>query len=64
MASEAPPPIRPDASLLLAWQLKDRKVLIVGGGNVAAGRLDAVLDASARVTLVSRRSGLDKNTAY
>ncbi|KAG9100608.1 Bifunctional dehydrogenase and ferrochelatase [Ceratobasidium sp. UAMH 11750] len=61
---ETPPPIRPDASLLLAWQLKGRNVLIVGGGTVAAGRLDAVLDASARVTLVSRRDGLDKGTAY
>ncbi|QRV89604.1 siroheme synthase [Ceratobasidium sp. AG-Ba] len=62
--ADTPPPIRPDASLLLAWQIKDKRVLIVGGGNVAAGRLDAVLDASARVTLVSRRAGLDKSTAF
>jgi len=61
---DTPPPIHPDASLLLAWQLKNRHVLIVGGGAVAAGRLDAVLDASARVTLVSPRDGLDRITAH
>ncbi|GAB1523009.1 Bifunctional dehydrogenase and ferrochelatase [Rhizoctonia solani] len=58
------PAIQPDASLLLAWQLKNKNVLIVGGGTVASGRLDAVLEASARVTLVSPRQGLDRITAY
>ncbi|CAE7143351.1 unnamed protein product [Rhizoctonia solani] len=58
------PAIQPDASLLLSWQLKGKHVLIVGGGNVASGRLDAVLEASARVTLVSPRQGLDRITAY
>ncbi|KAG8733869.1 Bifunctional dehydrogenase and ferrochelatase [Ceratobasidium sp. 423] len=58
------PPIQPDASLLLSWQLKSKHVLIVGGGNVASGRLDAVLEASASVTLVSPRQGLDRVTAY
>ncbi|CAE6442550.1 unnamed protein product [Rhizoctonia solani] len=58
------PAIQPDASLLLAWQLKNKNVLIVGGGTVASGRLDAVLEASARVTLVSPRQGLDRLTAY
>ncbi|CAE6477910.1 unnamed protein product [Rhizoctonia solani] len=58
------PAIQPDASLLLSWQLKNKHVLIVGGGNVASGRLDAVLEASARVTLVSPRQGLDRITAY
>ncbi|KAH7341564.1 putative NAD(P)-binding-domain-containing protein [Rhizoctonia solani] len=58
------PAIQPDASLLLAWQIKNKHVLIVGGGNVASGRLDAILEASARVTLVSPRQGLDRVTAY
>jgi len=40
-------------SLLLAWQLKDKRVLIVGGGDVASGRLESVLVADALVTLVS-----------
>lgn len=29
--------ICPGGGLILAWQLKDKKVLLVGGGNVAAG---------------------------
>ena len=45
-------------SLLLAWQLKDKHVLIVGGGDVASGRIESVLVADARVTLVSPSAGL------
>ena len=45
-------------SLLLAWQLKDRSVLIVGGGDVASGRIESVLVADARITLIAPRSGL------
>lgn len=29
--------ICPGGGLILAWQLKGKKVLLVGGGNVAAG---------------------------
>lgn len=58
------PAIQPDASLLLAWQLKNKNVLIVGGGVVASGRLDAVLEASAHVTLIAPRAGLDRVTAH
>lgn len=50
--------IEPGASLLLAWQLKDRRVVIVGGGEVASHRLLAVLSADATVTLISPRPGL------
>lgn len=45
-------------SLLLAWQLKGKHVLIVGGGDVASGRIESVLAADARVTLISPSNGL------
>ncbi|KAH9829158.1 siroheme synthase [Rhodofomes roseus] len=45
-------------SLLLAWQLKHKNVLIVGGGDVASGRIESVLVADAHVTLVSPSAGL------
>ncbi|KAG1774267.1 siroheme synthase [Suillus placidus] len=45
-------------SLLLAWQLKGKHVLIVGGGDVASGRVESVLAADARVTLISPSNGL------
>lgn len=45
-------------SLILAWQLKDKHVLIVGGGEVASGRIESVLVADAKITLISPRSGL------
>lgn len=45
-------------SLLLAWQLKDKRVLIVGGGDVASGRIESVLVADAFVTLIAPRDGL------
>ena len=45
-------------SLLLAWQLKDKNVLIVGGGDVASGRIESVLVADAHITLISPSKGL------
>ena len=39
-------------SLLLAWQLKDKNVLLVGGGDVAASRIENILIADARITLI------------
>jgi siroheme synthase-like protein len=51
-------PIRPGGSLILAWQTKGRKVLIVGGGQVAAGRIVSVKEADAQVTLISPEKGL------
>jgi len=41
------------ASLLVAWQLAQKTVLIVGGGQVAASRLQSVLQAGALVRLVA-----------
>ncbi|KAL7283178.1 hypothetical protein ACG7TL_002604 [Trametes sanguinea] len=51
-------------SLLLAWQLKDKHVLIVGGGDVASGRIESVLVADARVSLIAPRSGLHPLTQH
>lgn len=45
-------------SLLVAWQLKSKHVLIVGGGDVASGRIESVLVADARVTIICPSTGL------
>lgn len=58
------PQICPGGGLLLAWQLKGKKVLIVGGGPVAAGRLVNVKDADATVTVMCPRSGLCDEMKY
>ena len=68
MSVKPPPPaeftpIQPGASLIIAWQIKGQRVVLIGGGAVAAGRLSAVLDASAVVTLISPRSGLSPEVA-
>ncbi|KAF8529981.1 hypothetical protein JB92DRAFT_2825659 [Gautieria morchelliformis] len=43
----------PGASLLVAWQVKETRILIVGGGLVASQRLITVLAADGLVTLVT-----------
>lgn len=53
----------PTASLLLAWQLKDKRVLVVGGGEVASSRLESALTTQAAVTLIGPRHGLHPKTA-
>ena len=40
-------------SLMLAWRLEGRRVLIVGGGHVAEGRVALALDAGAEIRLVA-----------
>ncbi|KAJ1735036.1 uroporphyrin-III C-methyltransferase [Coemansia biformis] len=40
-------------SLIVAWQAKARRILIVGGGAVAAGRAFNALEADAHVTVVA-----------
>jgi len=57
-ATDKYPPIRPGGSLMLAWQIKGKPVLIIGGGNVASGRLTNLLEADAKVTLISPRTHL------
>lgn len=40
-------------SLLVAWQLKGKDVLIVGGGEVASQRIEAILTTDAHITVMS-----------
>lgn len=53
------PAIQPGGSLILAWQIRHKHVLVVGGGEVAAGRIVNLLNADARVTVVCPSSGLN-----
>ncbi|EFY89635.1 Bifunctional dehydrogenase and ferrochelatase, variant 2 [Metarhizium acridum] len=58
------PEVQPGGSLILAWQIKDKKVLVVGGGEVAAGRILNCLNADASVTVVCPASGLNAEVAF
>ncbi|KAI9681597.1 MAG: Bifunctional dehydrogenase and ferrochelatase [Trizodia sp. TS-e1964] len=58
------PKIEGGGSLMLAWQIRGKRVLVVGGGEVAAGRILNVLNADAKVTLVSPRDGLNAEVAH
>lgn len=66
VSSPAPefPPIEPGASLILAWQIKGKRALLVGGGAVAAGRLSALLNANALVTLIAPSSNLSAEVRH
>jgi precorrin-2 dehydrogenase / sirohydrochlorin ferrochelatase len=57
------PAIQPGASLIIAWQVKNKRALVVGGGAVAAGRLSALLNANALVTLIAPSSNLSPEVA-
>lgn len=48
----------------MAFQLLNRRVLIVGGGNVAADRLRSVLPTGAKVTLVAPEDGMGEEVRY
>jgi precorrin-2 dehydrogenase/sirohydrochlorin ferrochelatase len=50
--------------LILAWQIRNKRVLVVGGGEVAAGRIVNVLNADAKITVVCPREGLNDEVAY
>ncbi|KAL2037554.1 hypothetical protein N7G274_009666 [Stereocaulon virgatum] len=56
--------IQGGGSLILAWQIRNKRVLVVGGGEVAAGRILNVLNADAKVTVISPRSGLNPEVAH
>lgn len=80
------PPIQGGGSLMLAWQVKGKHVLVIGGGEVgralypkprpsqklisrfqpqvAAGRILSVLNADARVTVISPPQGLSAEVAH
>ncbi|VUC32242.1 unnamed protein product [Clonostachys rosea] len=58
------PQVQPGGSLILAWQIKGKKVLVVGGGEVAAGRILNCLNADAAVTVVAPSAGLNDEVRY
>ncbi|KAG5653849.1 hypothetical protein H0H81_010122 [Sphagnurus paluster] len=49
-------------SLLVAWQLKGKNILIVGGGEVASQRIDSLLTTDAHLVVVSPNVGLNPRT--
>lgn len=51
--------IEPGGSLLIAWQLKDKKVVLIGGGEVAAGRIVNLLNADASKRYKSKTIDFD-----
>ncbi|GAA5977025.1 hypothetical protein JCM5350_007532 [Sporobolomyces pararoseus] len=67
-SSTSPPPypaIEPSSSLFLAYQLRSKTVLLVGGGVVGASRLYHLLCAlPQKIVLVSPASGLSEETRY
>ncbi|TVY17434.1 Siroheme biosynthesis protein met8 [Lachnellula arida] len=62
MGEEEFPEVEGGGSLILAWQIRNKRVLVVGGGE--ARRILNVLNADAKVTVVSPREGLNKEVAY
>lgn len=87
MAMPQFPEVQGGGSLILAWQIRNKRVLVVGGGEVrsnisiygnitwknssinidgqvAAGRILNVLNADAKVTVVSPREGLNPEVTY
>ncbi|KAF5358248.1 hypothetical protein D9756_001397 [Leucocoprinus leucothites] len=49
-------------SLLIAWQLKGKKVLIIGGGEVAGQRVESILSTDAHITVISLFCNLHEKT--
>jgi precorrin-2 dehydrogenase / sirohydrochlorin ferrochelatase len=64
MSSTDFPPIQPGGSLILAYQIRHKPVLVIGGGEVAAGRILSLLNADAHVTVVSPSAGLHPEVSY
>ncbi|KAK4202330.1 hypothetical protein QBC40DRAFT_276570 [Triangularia verruculosa] len=58
------PPIQGGGSLMIAWQVKDKHVLVIGGGEVAAGRIVHLLNADALVTVICPSTGLNPEVSY
>lgn len=44
---------RTPGSLLLAWQVKDKHCLVIGGGDVGLSRVDHMIRANAKITVVT-----------
>ncbi|KAI8991485.1 tetrapyrrole methylase [Mycotypha africana] len=51
-------------SLVVAYQIANKKVLLVGGGNVAAQRIVSLKIADARVLVVSPEKGLNEEVKF
>ncbi|CAJ2512553.1 Uu.00g055680.m01.CDS01 [Anthostomella pinea] len=58
------PKVQGGGSLILAWQIKNKTVLVVGGGEVAVGRILNLLDADAKVVVVCPSSGLSAEVRH
>ncbi|KAK9468595.1 putative NAD(P)-binding-domain-containing protein [Lipomyces arxii] len=58
------PDISGSGSLILAWQVKGKPVTVVGGGDVATGRVRNLLEADAVVTVVCPTDGISPELAY
>ncbi|KAK8119105.1 siroheme synthase Met8 [Apiospora kogelbergensis] len=58
------PEVQGGGSLILAWQIKNKPVLVVGGGEVAAGRILNLLNADALVTVVCPAEGLNPEVRH
>lgn len=51
-SEEVVPPVG-GGSLMLAWQVRNKRVLVVGAGDVALSRVDHLLVADAKITVVT-----------
>jgi precorrin-2 dehydrogenase/sirohydrochlorin ferrochelatase len=49
-------------SLLIAWQLKEKCVLIVGGGEIGSQRVESILHTDAKILLLAPSDGLHPRT--
>lgn len=47
---------------MIAWQLKDKTVLIIGGGEVASQRIESVLGTDAQMIVLCPQKGLHPRT--
>ncbi|KAI8887068.1 tetrapyrrole methylase [Backusella circina FSU 941] len=57
-------PIQGGGSLVVAWQTNSKKVLLVGGGNVAAQRIVSLKMSDADITVVCPEEGLIDEVRY
>ncbi|KAA8898515.1 hypothetical protein FN846DRAFT_900072 [Sphaerosporella brunnea] len=58
------PPVQPGGSLIVAYQVRSKPVLVVGGGAVAAGRILNLLNADAHVHVVCPLSGCNAEVLH
>ncbi|KAK4225272.1 hypothetical protein QBC38DRAFT_483469 [Podospora fimiseda] len=64
MADQNFPEPQGGGSLIIAWQIKGKKVLVIGGGEVAAGRILHLLNADALITVICPPSGLNPEVKH